>query len=52
MGHTNADFDCDPNGDYPQMDPGPDGGCANYADCNGNGVFDVGEPCYEGDDGQ
>ena len=52
MGHTNADFDCDPNGDYPQMDPGPDGGCADYADCNGNGVFDVGEPCYEGDDGQ
>ena len=50
MGHTNADFDCDPNHDYPQMDPGPDGGCANYADCNGNGVFDVGEPCYEGHD--
>ena len=49
MGHTNADFDCDPNHDYPQMDPGPDGGCANYADCNGNGAFDVGEPCYEGD---
>jgi len=52
MGHTDAGFDCDPNHDYPQMDPGPDGGCANYADCNGNGVFDVGEPCYEGDDGQ
>ena len=50
MGHTNADFDCDPNGDYPQMDPGPDGGCSDYADCNGNGLFDVGEPCYEGDD--
>jgi Ca2+-binding EF-hand superfamily protein len=49
MGHTNADFDCDPNHDYPQMDPGPDGGCADYADCNGNGLFDVGEPCYEGD---
>ena len=44
------DHDCDPNQDYPQMDPGPDGGCADYADCNGNGVFDVGEPCYEGDD--
>jgi len=50
MGHTNADFDCDPNHDYPQMDPGPDGGCADYADCNGNGLFDVGEPCYEGHD--
>ena len=49
MGHTDTDFDCDPNHDYPQMDPGPDGGCADYADCNGNGVFDVGEPCYEGD---
>jgi len=50
MGHTNEDFDCDPNHDYPQMDPGPDGGCADYADCNGNGLFDAGEPCYEGDD--
>ena len=50
MGHTNADLDCDPNHDYPQMDPGPDGGCADYADCNGNGLFDVGEPCYEGHD--
>jgi len=49
MGHTNEDFDCDPNHDYPQMDPGPDGGCADYADCNGNGLFDAGEPCYEGD---
>ena len=38
MGHTDTDFDCDPNHDYPQMDPGPDGGCADYADCNGNGV--------------
>ena len=47
--YTDADYDCDPNGDYPQMDPGPDGGCADYADCNGNGAFDVGEPCYEGD---
>jgi len=53
MDHDNMDgmdHDCDPNQDYPQMDPGPDGGCADYADCNGNGVFDVGEPCYEGDD--
>ena len=49
--YTDADYDCDPNGDYPQMDPGPDGGCADYADCNGNGVFDVGEPCYEGGQG-
>ena len=47
---ADMDYDCDPNQDYPQMDPGPDGGCADYADCNGNGVFDVGEPCYEGDD--
>ena len=49
--YTDADYDCDPNGDYPQMDPGPDGGCADYADCNGNGAFDVGEPCYEGGQG-
>ena len=47
---ADMDYDCDPNQDYPQMDPGPDGGCVDYADCNGNGVFDVGEPCYEGDD--
>ena len=47
--YTDADYDCDPNGVYPQMDPGPNGGCSDYADCNGNGAFDVGEPCYEGD---
>ena len=28
-------------------DPGPDGGCGDYADCNGNGAFDLGEPCFE-----
>jgi len=36
---------CDPNATYPVADPGPDGGCANYNDCNGNGVYDAGEPC-------
>ena len=42
----------DPCGDveYPVADPGPDGGCADYADCNGNGAFDLGEPCFEGTD--
>ena len=49
--YTDAEYDCDPNGDYPAMDPGPDGGCGDYADCNGNGAFDVGEPCYEGYEG-
>jgi len=39
---------CDPDMDYPVADPGPDGGCGDYADCNGNGAFDVGEPCFEG----
>ena len=40
----------DPCGDveYPVADPGPDGGCADYADCNGNGAYDLGEPCFEG----
>jgi len=38
---------CDPNMTYPAADPGPDGGCGNYADCNGNGAFDLGEPCFE-----
>ena len=41
---------CDPNMAYPAADPGPDGGCGNYADCNGNGAYDLGEPCFE--DGQ
>ena len=41
---------CDPNMTYPAADPGPDGGCGNYADCNGNGAYDLGEPCFE--DGQ
>ncbi len=36
---------CDPNATYPVADPGPDGGCANYNDCNGNGAYDAGEPC-------
>jgi len=36
---------CDPNATYPVADPGPDGGCANYNDCNSNGVYDAGEPC-------
>ena len=36
---------CDPNATYLEADPGPDGGCANYNDCNSNGVYDAGEPC-------
>ena len=40
---------CDPNQEYPVADPGPDGGCGNYEDCNGNGAFDLGEPCNEGE---
>ena len=54
-----GDNPCDPNMTYPAADPGPDGGCGNYADCNGNGAFDCGEPCSDsnsdacpdGDDG-
>jgi len=42
-----GDNPCDPNMTYPAADPGPDGGCGNYADCNGNGAFDLGEPCFE-----
>ena len=42
---------CDPNMTYPAADPGPDGGCGNYADCNGNGAYDMGEPCFEGQGG-
>jgi len=45
-----GDNPCDPNMTYPATDPGPDGGCGNYADCNGNGAYDLGEPCFE--DGQ
>jgi len=39
---------CDPNMTYPVADPGPEGGCGDYADCNGNGAYDMGEPCFEG----
>lgn len=39
---------CDPDVEYPVAYPGPDGGCANYNDCNGNGAYDVGEPCADG----
>jgi len=39
---------CDPEMDYPQADPAPNG-CGNYADCNGNGAYDLGEPCAEHD---
>ena len=43
-----GDNPCDPNMTYPAADPGPDGGCGDYADCNGNGAYDLGEPCFEG----
>ena len=46
-----GDNPCDPNMTYPAADPGPDGGCGNYADCNGNGAYDMGEPCFEGQGG-
>ena len=39
---------CDPARDYPPEDPGANG-CGNYADCNGNGAYDRGEPCAEHD---
>ena len=45
-----GDNPCAPDMTYPAADPGPDGGCGNYADCNGNGAYDLGEPCFE--DGQ
>jgi len=38
---------CDPNGDYPNAPPGEGMGCREYSDCNGNGAYDLGEPCYE-----
>jgi hypothetical protein len=41
---------CDPENDYPQADPAPHG-CADYNDCNGNGAYDLGEPCGETDGG-
>jgi len=43
-----GDNPCDPNMTYPAADPGPEGGCGDYADCNGNGAYDMGEPCFEG----
>ena len=44
----NQSMMCDPGMDYPQADPAPNG-CGNYADCNGNGAYDLGEPCAEHD---
>ena len=46
-----GDNPCDPNMTYPAADPGPEGGCGDYADCNGNGAYDMGEPCFEGQGG-
>jgi len=50
MGHTmgGPDGGCDPEGDYPENPPGEDEGCIAYEDCNGNGAFDIGEPCHDG----
>jgi hypothetical protein len=39
---------CDPDMDYLQADPGPNG-CMDYLDCNGNGAYDLEEPCAEHD---
>ena len=39
--------ECDPDQTYPNNPPGPEGGCGDYDDCNGNGAFDIGEPCRE-----
>ncbi len=41
---------CDPDGDYPTDPPGEDNpGCIDYDDCNENTVYDLSEPCYDGD---
>ncbi len=50
MGHTlgGSDQGCNPEGDYPENPPGEGEGCMAYEDCNGNGVFDIGEPCHDG----
>jgi len=45
VGQATGPPPCDPNATYLVADPGPDGGCANYNDCNRNGVYDAGEPC-------
>jgi len=50
MGHTMGGQECDPNAEYPNNPPGPDEGCMAYDDCNGNGAFDIGEPCHDGGD--
>lgn len=49
MGHTHThEVGCDPEADYPENPPGEGEGCMSYEDCNGNGVFDIGEPCHDG----
>ncbi len=50
MGHTmgGSAGGCDPEADYPENPPGDGEGCMAYEDCNGNGVFDIGEPCHDG----
>ncbi len=44
-----GELECDPNAEYPEAAPGEGEGCGNYLDCNENGVYDVGEPCAEGE---
>jgi len=46
--NVDGHLQCDPNVEYPTRDPGPDGGCGDYLDCNENGVYDLGEPCGDG----
>jgi hypothetical protein len=48
MGTATGPMHCEPETDYPQADPGPNG-CQDYTDCNGNGAYDLGEPCAEND---
>jgi len=52
--HHDAHVECDPDIEYPNNPPGAEAGCGSFEDCNGNGAFDLGEPCFEhhDDDGE
>jgi hypothetical protein len=45
--HHDAHVECDPDIEYPNNPPGADESCGSFEDCNGNGAFDLGEPCFE-----
>tara|TARA_B100000686_G_C16029969_1_gene590171 strand:+ start:286 stop:558 length:273 start_codon:yes stop_codon:yes gene_type:complete len=46
-GHGEEGEHMGPPSPPPYNPPGSGEGCGSFEDCNGNGAFDLGEPCFE-----